>query len=256
MDNRFAILMRNGQRFERKFEEKWRGFAAFEIRTRTLRMHVHQKGDMWWRGGDEASWSRTQENRPKAKESTDPLPLARITPPVNQNTLATEATTSITLLLSDKKPKKTQENTPRTLAASQLDSSIIEKPNLNESLTNQGEESNQDHFEDSIFDPLAPIDGLLEKVVDDPLLKGKQPAPEDTGETHLPSPLKKSSQATTQDIKKKKAKKKKDDDENEDYIFKFIDDFANQCEKGLMIYSNANPMRMKCNYDKESSWKI
>ena len=50
MDNRFAILMRNGQRFERKFEEKWRGFAAFEIRTRTLRMHVHQKGDMWWRG--------------------------------------------------------------------------------------------------------------------------------------------------------------------------------------------------------------
>uniref|UniRef100_A0A9I9CG12 Uncharacterized protein n=1 Tax=Cucumis melo TaxID=3656 RepID=A0A9I9CG12_CUCME len=49
---------------------------------------------------------------------------------------------------------------------------------------------------------VSPRKEILEKVVvDDPLLKGKQPAPEDAGDTYLPLSPKQTIKASTQQAK-------------------------------------------------------
>ncbi|KAA0053481.1 protein MNN4-like [Cucumis melo var. makuwa] len=94
-----------------------------------------------------------------------------------------------------------QEENPQTLVVDFLDPTTIPIPNLNDSPVDQGDDAFQDMFEDSLYDPLTlihkvfkdPVDvalspvgslnkEVLEKAVDDPLLKGKQISSKEVGE--------------------------------------------------------------------------
>ncbi|KAA0037894.1 hypothetical protein E5676_scaffold487G00570 [Cucumis melo var. makuwa] len=62
----------------------------------------------------------------------------------------------------------------------------------------------------------------MDKVVDDPLQKGKDITFKVADKTSLPSPLKKTPTSTTRNAEQKEVTR--DDEDHKDYFFKFIDD--------------------------------
>lgn len=123
------------------------------------------------KGEDEALGLKIWEKRPMAKESWDPLPLAVITPPNNQNVSPTKIIPINTPIWPAETTKKTspfqpkvpiphptiQKQTPdksKTPSPSwdvqntntSSDLAINAKPNLKHPLTNQAGQPFQDHF--------------------------------------------------------------------------------------------------------------
>lgn len=97
-----------------------------------------------------------------------------------------------------------QEENLQTLTAAMLDQTN-QTANLNDAPSNRGNEKFQNHFEDSLCDPLALLDDVfkdpvdmalvsvgsprskaLEEAVDVPLLMGKSITFEKADESHLP----------------------------------------------------------------------
>ncbi|KAA0060836.1 hypothetical protein E6C27_scaffold137G00650 [Cucumis melo var. makuwa] len=164
-------------------------------------------------------------------------------------------------------------DTPQTLIVTLLDPASKEKPSLDNPQTDQGDDSFQNLFQDSICNPLAFIGDAfkasdntaqtlvvsaskegLKKVVDDPLQKGKETF-EVADETSLSSPPKQTPKPTTHNAKKKEATR---DDEMMRTISSssLMITFINHKEVDLKMYSNVNPTCNRCNCDIKSIWKI
>lgn len=73
---------------------------------------------------------------------------------------------------------------------------------------------------------LSPRREVLDKEVDDPLQKGKQTTHKEVGATSLPSSPRQTPKASMQNAKQKEAVREDKDNVDEEYIFKFIDNFV------------------------------